>query len=143
MKSKEEIERLAESQYGTEIGSIRGSNPCMESSWYDRYLRLFINPIADICGAGILAIILAFAYISFSDITIKSVTHCPTCNSECKVNGSTTQYYVPVKKYTEEDMLKCWNTAFIDAMYIDSETYKPIFYSDFINSLNKQDNESN
>jgi|LakMenE01Jun11ns_1017448.scaffolds.fasta_scaffold9739074_2 hypothetical protein len=27
MKSKEEIERLAESQYGTEIGSIRGSNP--------------------------------------------------------------------------------------------------------------------
>ena len=38
----------------------------MESSWYDRYLRLFINPIADICGAGILAIILAFAYISFS-----------------------------------------------------------------------------
>jgi len=27
MKSKEEIEKLAESQYGTEIGSIRGSNP--------------------------------------------------------------------------------------------------------------------
>jgi hypothetical protein len=44
-----------------------------------------------------------------------------------------------VKKYTEEDMLKCWNTAFTDAMNIDSETYKPIFYSDFINSLNKQD----
>lgn len=43
------------------------------------------------------------------------------------------------KKYTEEDMLKCWNTAFTDAMNIDSETYKPIFYSDFINSLNKQD----
>lgn len=42
-------------------------------------------------------------------------------------------------KYTEEDMLKCWNTAFTDAMNIDSETYKPIFYSDFINSLNKQD----
>lgn len=43
------------------------------------------------------------------------------------------------KKYTEDDMLKCWNTAFIDAMNIDSETYKPIFYSDFIESLNKQD----
>jgi hypothetical protein len=42
------------------------------------------------------------------------------------------------KKYAEEDMLKCWNTAFTDAMNIDSETYKPIFYSDFINSLNKQ-----
>ncbi len=27
MKTKEEIEQLAESQYGTEIGSIRGSNP--------------------------------------------------------------------------------------------------------------------
>ena len=35
------------------------------------------------------------------------------------------------KRYTEEDMLKCWNTAFTDAMNIDSETYKPIFYSDF------------
>jgi uroporphyrinogen-III synthase len=43
------------------------------------------------------------------------------------------------KMYSEEDMLKCWNTAFTDAMNIDSETYKPIFYSDFINSLNKQD----
>jgi len=27
MKTQEEIEQLAESQYGTEIGSIRGSNP--------------------------------------------------------------------------------------------------------------------
>jgi hypothetical protein len=27
MKTKEEIEQLAESQYGNEIGSIRGSNP--------------------------------------------------------------------------------------------------------------------
>ncbi len=27
MKTKEEIEQLAESEYGTEIGSIRGSNP--------------------------------------------------------------------------------------------------------------------
>ena len=27
MKTKEEIEQLAESKYGTEIGSIRGSNP--------------------------------------------------------------------------------------------------------------------
>jgi hypothetical protein len=39
------------------------------------------------------------------NVTIKSVTNCPTCNSECKVNSGTTQYYVPVKKYTEEDML--------------------------------------
>jgi len=27
MKTKEEIKQLAESEYGTEIGSIRGSNP--------------------------------------------------------------------------------------------------------------------
>jgi hypothetical protein len=27
MKTKEEIEQLAESEYGTEIGSIRGGNP--------------------------------------------------------------------------------------------------------------------
>jgi ssDNA-binding replication factor A large subunit len=27
MKTQEEIEQLAESEYGTEIGSIRGSNP--------------------------------------------------------------------------------------------------------------------
>ncbi len=46
------------------------------------------------------------------DITIKSVTNCPTCNSECKVigkslkYGGTTQYYVPVKKYTEEEIKK-------------------------------------
>ena len=40
------------------------------------------------------------------DITIKSIIHCPTCNSECKVNSGTTQYYVPVKKYTEEEIKK-------------------------------------
>jgi phage pi2 protein 07 len=45
------------------------------------------------------------------DITIKSVTHCPTCNSECKVNGGTTQYYVPDKKYTEEDLRKAISEA--------------------------------
>ncbi len=56
------------------------------------------------------------------------------------INGYTQcQKDITDKKYTEEDMLKCWNTAFTDAMNIDSETYKPIFYSDFINSLNKQD----
>ena len=43
------------------------------------------------------------------------------------------------KKYTEEDMYNCWQTAFTDAMNISKEDYKPIWYSDFINSLNKQD----
>jgi hypothetical protein len=41
------------------------------------------------------------------------------------------------KQYTEEDLLKCWNTAFTDAMNISEEDYKPIWFSDFINSLNK------
>ena len=77
------------------------------------------------------------------------VYRCPATNENeyCKhdvisaYNNGYTQCQLDItdKKYTEEDMLKCWNTAFTDAMNIDSETYKPIFYSDFINSLNKQD----
>lgn len=39
------------------------------------------------------------------------------------------------KKYTLEDMIKAWNAAFIDAMSIDKETYKPLFFEDFIQSL--------
>ena len=39
------------------------------------------------------------------------------------------------KKYTEEDMRKAWNAAYIDAMSIDEETYKPLFFEDFIESL--------
>jgi len=40
-------------------------------------------------------------------------------------------------KYTEEDMRKAWNTAYIDAMSIDEETYKPLFFEDFIQSLSQ------
>jgi hypothetical protein len=42
------------------------------------------------------------------------------------------------KQYTEEDMYNCWQTAFTDAMNISKEDYKPIWFSDFINSLNKK-----
>ena len=38
------------------------------------------------------------------------------------------------KKYTEEDMRECWNT-----LMIAHSLNKPIFFEDFINSLNKQD----
>lgn len=38
------------------------------------------------------------------------------------------------KKYTEADMLKCWNTVMV-AMTCKN----PIFFSDYIKSLNKQD----
>jgi len=38
-------------------------------------------------------------------------------------------------KYTEEDLRKAWNAAYIDALAIDEETYKPLFFEDFIQSL--------
>jgi len=40
-------------------------------------------------------------------------------------------------KYTEEDLRKAWNAAYIDAMSIDEETYKPLFFEDFIQSLSQ------
>ena len=38
------------------------------------------------------------------------------------------------KKYTEKDMLKCWNTVMV-AM----TNKNPVFFKDYINLLNKQD----
>jgi hypothetical protein len=38
------------------------------------------------------------------------------------------------KKYTEKDMLKCWNYL-MAAM----TSKNPVFFKDYINSLNKQD----
>ena len=43
------------------------------------------------------------------------------------------------KKYTEEDMYNCWETAFTDAMNCSNKDYKPFWFKDYINSLNKQD----
>ena len=43
------------------------------------------------------------------------------------------------KKYTEEDMLKCWNAACVNSFGFDEESYELNAYSDFMNSLNKQD----
>jgi hypothetical protein len=74
------------------------------------------------------------------DITIKSVTHCPTCGSECKVNGGTTQYYIPVKKYTEEDLLHAFREGVLlpnSQIGIMEDIFKQI-----VQSLNKQDNEN-
>lgn len=39
------------------------------------------------------------------------------------------------KLYTEEQVRKAWNTAYVDALSLDNEDYKPIFYDDFIASL--------
>ena len=38
------------------------------------------------------------------------------------------------QKYTEEDMLNCWNT-----LMVAMTNHNPIFFKDYINSLNKQD----
>jgi hypothetical protein len=40
--------------------------------------------------------------------------------------------------YSEEDMKKCWNAAYIDALAIDEETYKPLFFEDFIKQHKKK-----
>jgi hypothetical protein len=42
------------------------------------------------------------------------------------------------RMYSEEDMLKCWNAAYIDALAIDEETYKPLFFEDFIEQFKKK-----
>lgn len=42
--------------------------------------------------------------------------------------------YVADKKYTEADMLNCWNT-----LMVAMTNHNPIFFKDYINSLNKQD----
>ena len=33
------------------------------------------------------------------------------------------------------ELQKTWNTAYIDAMSIDEETYKPLFFEDYISNL--------
>jgi len=44
MKTQEEIQKLAESQYGTEIGSIRGSNPYdLEADRKNGYIKGYIQ----------------------------------------------------------------------------------------------------
>ena len=49
--------------------------------------------------------------------------------------------YQAEKMYSEEDMRKCWNAAYIDAMAIDEETYKPLFFEDFIKQFKKEDKQ--
>ena len=51
------------------------------------------------------------------------------------------------KKYTEEDMLKCWEKAMdiahcTDDFPMGNNNFKYPTFEDFINSLNKQDNEN-
>ena len=49
--------------------------------------------------------------------------------------------YQAERMYSEEDMKKCWNTAYIDALALDEETYKtykPLFFEDFIKQFKKK-----
>lgn len=38
-------------------------------------------------------------------------------------------------KFTEEDIRRAWACAYMDALSIDEETYKPLFFEDFMQSL--------
>jgi len=40
-----------------------------------------------------------------------------------------------MKLYTEEQVRQAWSTAYIDALAIDEEDYKPNFYDDFIKTI--------
>ena len=40
-----------------------------------------------------------------------------------------------MKLYTEEQLMKTWNTAFTEALKLDKEDYMPTFYGEFINGL--------
>ena len=53
------------------------------------------------------------------------------------------QLYQAKSMYSQEDMKKCWNAAYIDALSIDEETYKPLFFEDFIEQFKRKDNDRN
>lgn len=39
------------------------------------------------------------------------------------------------KKYTLQDMSNCWYASLADAMQINEEDYKPLFFNDYIKSI--------
>ena len=53
------------------------------------------------------------------------------------------QLYQAKSMYSQEDMKKCWNAEYIDALSIDEETYKPLFFEDFIEQFKRKDNDRN
>jgi hypothetical protein len=85
---EETLEEAAESRYGTDMDSIRGSNV------YD-------------------------------------------LNTDLKKGFIDGAKWQAERMYSKEDMLKCWNAAYIDALAIDEETYKPLFFADFIEQFKK------
>lgn len=51
------------------------------------------------------------------------------------------QLYQAKSMYSKEDMRKCWNAAYTDALSMDEETYKPLFFEDFIEQFKEPNNE--
>ena len=41
--------------------------------------------------------------MSKQEPTIKSVTSCPTCGTECTISETTTHYYIPKTGYTKSE----------------------------------------
>jgi hypothetical protein len=56
------------------------------------------------------------------------------CKEHCIKFYNKCQEDMADKKYTEEDMLKLWNT-----LMVAMTNHNPIFFKDYIKSLNKQD----
>ena len=42
------------------------------------------------------------------------------------------------RMYSQEDMKKCWNASYVDAMSLDDINYKPLFFEDFMEQLKKK-----
>jgi hypothetical protein len=46
------------------------------------------------------------------------------------------------RMYSEKDMLKCWNAAYIDALSTDYIKTKPLFFADFIEQFKTKQDET-
>lgn len=76
--------------------------------------------------------------------TIKSVTSCPTCGTECTIGGTTTHYYIPKKKnmYSEEEVLDI--CSLLIAEQHDGSSRNTMFFNllDWFEQFKKIKNES-
>jgi len=110
MKSKEEIEYLA--------ANLANPNVCKTTNWIEGYTQCQEdNDWTKNCEC---------------ESSIGQTWCCNQCGLPYDTRKSD-------KKYTEEDMYNCWQTAFTDAMNCSNKDYKPFWFKDYVNSLNKQD----
>ena len=109
MKTKEEIEQLAESEYGTEIGSIRGSNPYdLEKDRKNGFIK---------------------GYTKCQEEMVKDVEYWQSESDHWHQQAMEMSRY----KYTEEDIRRAMKYA------SEITNNKMKYVEDYINSLNKQD----